>query len=192
MGTVARHAQHHTPGLPPSGARGLAPVLAHYWWVLLLRGALAIAIGLTTLFWPDLSFAVLRLFVATWFVADAAIASLQAFTSAQRWPHMLDASLSLLAAAVAIFYPAITGLVLALTMAIWFIAKGVTQAFFALRFGGRHKGAWLLGGVGIATAGFGLFLARDPAGALGSLALISGFAILLGLSFMALGWWLER
>ncbi len=192
MGTAAPQAQHRTPELPPSGTGGLAPVLAQYWWVLFLRGALAIAIGLTTLFWPDLSFAVLHLVVATWFVADAAIASVQAFTSPRRWPHILDASLSFIAAAFAIFYPTITGLVLALTIAIWLIAKGMTQALFALRFGGRHRGAWLLAGVGFATAGFGLFLARDPAGALSSLALISGFAILLGLSFIALGWWLER
>jgi uncharacterized membrane protein HdeD (DUF308 family) len=190
--TAARQIPDRARSSLADRAHGLTPVLAHYWWALFLRGALAIAIGLVTLFWPDLSFAVLLLFVATWFVADGAIALLQAFMSAERWPHVLDASLSFMAGAVAIFYPAISGAVLTLTMASWFIAKGVTQGLFAIRFGGTHPGAWLLGAVGIATVGFGVFLARDPAAALSSLALISGFAILLGLSFVALGWWLER
>jgi uncharacterized membrane protein HdeD (DUF308 family) len=172
---------------------GLSPFLAHYWWVLLLRGALAIAIGLGTLAWPDRSLAVLLLFVATWFFADGVIALLQAFTSARpRWPHVLDASLSLAAGSFAVSYPRMAGTVLTLTIAGWLLAKGITQTVIAIRFGGTHAAAWLLGVVGITTAGFGAFLAHDPAGAAGSIALISGFAVLLGLSFVALAWWFER
>jgi hypothetical protein len=35
-------------------------------------------------------------------------------------------------------------------------------------------------------------LAHDPADILGVITLISGFSVLLGLSFVALGWWFER
>ena len=171
---------------------GLEPLLAHYWWVLFVRGALAIAFGLTTLVWPDLSFAVLKLFVASWFLADGVVALFQAFTSEQRWPHVLDGSLSLGAGVFVTLYPAMAGLVLTVTIAIWLIAKGVAQVLLALRFGGTHPGAWLLGVVGITTAGFGAFLAHNPVDALGLMTLISGFAVVLGLSFVALGWWLER
>lgn len=179
--------------LLPDRFHGLEPLLAQYWWVLWLRGALAVAIGLVTLAWPDLSLAVLLLFVATWFFADGAIALLQTFTSPQqRWPHVLDASLSFGAGAMATFYPQMAGTVLTLTIAAWFFAKGTTHVLLAIRYGGTHTGAWLLGVVGVTTAGFGAFLAHDPAGAAGSMALISGFAILLGLAFVALGWWFER
>jgi uncharacterized membrane protein HdeD (DUF308 family) len=172
---------------------GLNPFLAQYWWVLLLRGALAIAIGLGTLSWPDRSFAVLLVFVATWFFADGVIALLLAFTAARpRWPHVLDASLSLAAGGFAVAYPHMAGTALSLTIAGWLVAKGVTQAVIAIRFRGTHTAAWLLGVVGFATAGFGAFLAHDPAGAAGSIALIAGFAILLGLAFVALAWWFER
>lgn len=172
--------------------QGLEPLLAEYWWILFVRGALAIVFGLTTLAWPDLSFAVLRLFVASWFLADGVVAFIQAFTSTQRWPHVLDGSLSIAAGAFAIFYPAMAGLVLTVTIAIWLMTKGAAQALVAFRFGGTHQGAWLLGVVGITTAGFGAFLAHDPADALGLMTLISGFAVVLGLSFIALGWWFER
>lgn len=172
---------------------GLNPFLAQYWWVLLLRGALAIAIGLATLAWPDLSFAVLLSFVATWLFADGVIALLQAFTATRpRWPHVLDAALSLAAGGFTIAYPRMAGTALALTIAGWLVAKGITQTVIAIRFGGTHAAAWLLGVVGITTAGFGAFLAHDPAGAAGSTALIAGFAILLGVAFVALAWWLER
>jgi hypothetical protein len=72
------------------------------------------------------------------------------------------------------------------------VAKGITQAVIAIRFGGTHAAAWMLAVVGIATAGFGVFLAYDPARAAGSIALLSGFAIVLGVSFVALAWWFER
>ena len=62
----------------------------------------------------------------------------QAFTSAQRWPHVLDGSLSIAAGAFAIFYPGMAGLVLTLTIAVWFMAKGVAQVLLAFRFGGTH------------------------------------------------------
>jgi uncharacterized membrane protein HdeD (DUF308 family) len=187
----------HNPVIPKSllsdRLHGLNPFLAQYWWVLLLRGALAIAIGLGTLAWPDLSFAVLLLFVVTWFFADGAIALLQAFTAARpRWPHVLEASLSLAAGGFAAAYPHMAGTALMLTIAGWLVAKGITQAVVAIRFGGTHAAAWLLGVVGIATAGFGVFLAQDPAGAAGSITLVAGFAILLGVAFVALAWWFER
>jgi uncharacterized membrane protein HdeD (DUF308 family) len=181
-----------TSRLLPEGLHDLEPVLAQYWWVLFVRGALAVAFGIITLAWPDLSFAIILLFVAAWFLADGVVALLQAFTSLRRWPHVLDGSLSIAAAAFVIFYPHMAGMALTMTLALWFMAKGVTQVFIAVRFGGTHEGAWLLGVLGITTAGFGAFLVHDPVDAVGMLTLISGFAVILGLSFVALGWWLER
>ena len=174
------------------GVHGLEPLLAQCWWVLWVRGALAIVFGLTTLAWPDLSFAVLLMFVAAWFLADGLVSLFQAFASERRWPHMLDAALSLAAGVFAIVYPGMAGLALTVTIAIWLMTKGVAQVLIALRFGGTHQGAWLLGVVGITTAGFGAFLAHSPTDALGLMTLISGFAVVLGVSFVALGWWLER
>ena len=173
-------------------AHDLEPLLSQHWWVLFVRGALAVAFGLATLVWPELSLAVLIVLVGTWFFLDGVVALFQAFTSVQRWPHVLDGSLSIAAGAVIAFYPQMAGLVLTLTIAFWLIAKGVAQVLLALRFGGMHPAAWLLGVLGITTAGFGAFLAHDPAGALGLMTLVSGFAVLMGLSLVALGWWLER
>jgi uncharacterized membrane protein HdeD (DUF308 family) len=170
----------------------LEPLLAHSWWVLFVRGALAVAFGLATLVWPELSLAVLIVFVGTWFLLDGVVALLQAFTSAQRWPHVLDGSLSIGAGAVAIFYPHMAGVALTLTIAVWLMTKGAAQVLLAFRFGGTHPAAWLLGVLGITTAGFGAFLAHDPADALGLMTLVSGFSVLLGLSLFALGWWFER
>ncbi len=184
-------------GMPPSTpllhrVHDLEPLLARSWWVLLVRGALAVAFGLATLVWPELSLAVLIVFVGTWFLLDGVIALVQAFTSMQRWPHVLDGSLSIGAGVVAIFYPHMAGVALTLTIALWLITKGAAQVLLAFRFGGMHPAAWPLGVLGVTTAGFGAFLAHDPADALGLMTLISGFAILLGLSLSALGWWFER
>ena len=56
----------------------------------------------------------------------------------------------------------------------------------AFRFGGTHQGAWLLGVLGITTAGFGAFLAHNPADALGLMTLISGFAVVRTAEALAL------
>jgi uncharacterized membrane protein HdeD (DUF308 family) len=170
----------------------LEPLLSQHWWVLFVRGALAVVFGLATLVWPELSLAVLIAFVATWFFLDGVVALFQAFTSAQRWPHILDGSLSIGSGAVAILYPQMAGWVLTLTIAFWLVTKGAAQVVLAFRFGGMHPAAWLLGVLGITTAGFGAFLAHDPADALGMMAFVSGFAVLMGLSLLALGWWFER
>lgn len=182
----------HPTGFFSGHHDGLGPLLTQYWWVLFVRGALAVAFGFTALVWPALSFAALLLVVAGWFLADGVVGFVQAFTAAPRWPHVLDGSLSIATGLFAIFYPAMTGLVLTLTIAAWLMAKGATQALLAFRFGGAHPGAWLLSVVGITTAGFGAFLAHDPIDALGVITLIAGFAVLLGLAFVALGWWFER
>jgi uncharacterized membrane protein HdeD (DUF308 family) len=168
------------------------PTLAQYWWTLFVRGALAVAFGLATLIWPELSIAVLVVFVATWFLLDGAVGLLQGFTSRERWPHLVDGSMSIAAGAFAISYPQMAGAALMLTMAFWLIVKGGAQVLLAFRFGGMHPAAWLLGVVGITTVGFGAFLAHDPADALGLMTFVSGFAVLLGLSLAGLGWWLER
>ncbi|HVJ29808.1 MAG TPA: DUF308 domain-containing protein, partial [Gammaproteobacteria bacterium] len=131
------------------GLHGLEPLLAQYWWVLFVRGALAVAFGMTTLVWPELSFAVLLTFVAAWFLLDGVVAFLQVFTSEHRGPHVLDASLSIAAGAFVVFYSAMAGFVLTMTIAIWFMAKGVAQVLLAFRFGGTHQGAWLLSVLGI-------------------------------------------
>jgi uncharacterized membrane protein HdeD (DUF308 family) len=168
------------------------PVLAQYWWTLFVRGALAVAFGLATLIWPELSIAVIVVFVVIWFLLDGMVELLQGLTSRERWPHFLDGSISIAAGAFAIFYPQMVGAVLTLTMAFWLIAKGSSHVLLAFRFGGMHPAAWLLGVVGITTVGFGAFLAHDPVDALGLMTLVSGFAVLLGLSLAGLGWWLER
>src|SRR5262245_6650626 len=170
---------------------GLEPLLAQYWWVLFVRGALAVAFGIATLVWPEWSVAVLLTFVAAWFLLDGIVAFLPVFTSEPRWPHVLDASISIAAGGFVIFYPAMAGMILTMTIAIWFMAKGVAQVLLAFRFGGTHQGAWFLSVLGITTAGFGAFIAHNPAD-MGLMTLISGFAVLLGLSFVAIGWWLER
>jgi uncharacterized membrane protein HdeD (DUF308 family) len=113
----------HPTGFWSDHADGLEPLLAQYWWILFVRGALAVALGLTTLVWPDLTFDVLLLFIASWFLADGFVSFIPVLTSPPRWPHVLDASLSIAAGAFVIFYPAMTGLVLTLTIAVWLMAK---------------------------------------------------------------------
>ena len=48
----------------------LAKLLSQYWWVLLLRGILAIAFGVVAYSWPGLTLAMLILFFAAFAFVD--------------------------------------------------------------------------------------------------------------------------
>jgi uncharacterized membrane protein HdeD (DUF308 family) len=182
-----------TPRPRADAAHELTSPLADYWWVLILRGTLAILFGIAIFVWPDLSLNVLLFFVGAWFLLDGTLSLIQASIARPSWPHLFEGSLSVITALIVILYPRVTGLLLVLVMASWLLIKGVTQTALALRLRSTHRAAWLLGASGAAAVGFGACLLLDAAtGALAMASLIAGFAVVFGLSSVVLGFWVER
>ena len=155
------------------------------WWLLLLRGIIAVAFGVATFVWPGISLVSLILVYGIYAVADgilALIAAIRGGGVAPRWWLALGGIASLVAGALAFVWPGLTALVLVYLIGFWSIMRGVMEIVGAIRLRKEIANEWTLGAAGALSVIFGLILVFAPgAGALGLLWLIATWAILFGL-----------
>jgi uncharacterized membrane protein HdeD (DUF308 family) len=160
-------------------------LLSRYWWVLVVRGVMAILLGVFAFVWPQQTIAALVLvFGATALVdgtfAIAASIAGHAFTP-YWWVLLLQGLLGIGVGAFTLFNPAITAVALLIYIAVWAIGLGVLQVIAAVRLRHEITGEWWLALGGIAGIAFGVLLMRNPAvGALAVLWLIGSFALVWG------------
>ena len=155
------------------------------WWLLLLRGIIAVAFGVATFVWPGISLVSLILVYGIYAVADgilALIAAIRGGGVAPRWWLALGGIASLAAGALAFVWPGLTALVLVYLIGFWSILRGVLEIIGAIRLRNEIANEWTLGVAGALSVIFGLILVFMPgAGALGLLWLIAAWAVLFGL-----------
>ncbi len=163
------------------------------WWVLVLRGILAILFGLGTIFWPGLSLSMLILFFGITAIVDGIFTIFGGVGSrkAQRswWINLLQGLIGIIFGVLVLVWPEITGLVLLYLIAFWAVVVGLAQMIGAFAFGEGAGGKMLYLFSGLLAFLFGLMLlALSPvAGALVLARTIGFFAVFFGVSliFMA-------
>lgn len=155
------------------------------WWLLLLRGIAAVAFGVLTFIWPQISLVSLILVYGIYALVDGVLALIAAIRGggfAPRWWLALGGLVSILAAGVAFAWPGLTALVLVYLIGFWSILRGVLEIVGAIRLRNEIANEWSLGAAGALSVIFGLILVFMPgAGALGLLWLIAAWAVLFGL-----------
>jgi uncharacterized membrane protein HdeD (DUF308 family) len=161
------------------------------WWVLALRGAIALLFGVLALVWPGLTL----LWLVALFAAYALLGGVASVMGAVRhrysdekwWLIFLLGLVSMAAAVSAIVYPGLTALVLVLMMGANALLTGVLDLAVAIRLRQAIRGKWLLILSGIASIVFGVWVFLFPgAGALALVWLISVHAIVTGVLLLAL------
>lgn len=163
---------------------------------LILRGLLALGIGVVALAWPGVTvFALVVVFAIYAFIA-AGLQAMQAFASRTAGPvfgHLLLGLIDIGAGMFALAWPAPTALVLVLVVASWAIATGVLEIVAGFRRGEEAGTRALLILGGLVSAAFGVVLfARPGMGAI-SLALLFGlFNLITGSSMFVRGIELRR
>ena len=172
-------------------AQNLAGTLARNWWVLLLRGIVAILFGIVTLARPRISLASLVLLFGAFCLADGLMAAWTAFSNRKQkengWLLLISGLLGIGIGLLTIFQPAVTALALLFYIAIWAIATGVVQILTAIRLREEIHDEWMLILAGLASVALGgLLMARPGPGALAVLWLVASYAILLGLLLVVL------
>ena len=155
------------------------------WWLLLLRGIAAVAFGVLTFVWPQISLLTLIMVYGVYALIDGVLALIAAIRGGgfvPRWWLALGGVVSILAAVVAFAWPGLTALVLVYLIGFWSILRGVLEIIGAIRLRNEIANEWTLGVAGALSVIFGLILVFMPgAGALGLLWLIATWAILFGL-----------
>ncbi len=181
----------------PLAVSALLGTLAENWWLLLLRGLVAIAFGVIAFFWPDITLVALVYLFGIYAIVDGLVALGAAFNAmgdaGPRWWLGLSGVVSILAGLAAFFYTGMTALVLLVFIAVWAIIIGLTLIWGAIELRKILDDAWLLGLTGALATAFGVILIAKPnAGALALVWVIGWFAIMLGSLFIALAFRLKK
>ena len=122
-------------------------VLKTLWWLVLLRGILAILFGIAVLAWPKATVVVFVVLFAVFSLLDGIldiVLGVQAKGERGRWLIFLQGALAIIAGIIAVFWPSITAIVLLWLVALWAILSGVMEiaGSLELRRLGRPRWWW--------------------------------------------------
>jgi len=164
--------------------------LARNWWVLALRGVLALLFGVLVFLWPGLAWIVVVATFAAFALVDGTLAIVVAFTGqgqAPWWALLLEGLFGISAGVLTFLWPGLTELALLFFIAYWAIATGVFEVIAAIRLRKEIEGEWLLALSGILSVLFGIALVIMPGpGALAVAWLIGGYSFAFGVLMLVL------
>lgn len=166
--------------------------LTRNWWLLVVRGVLAILFGLTAFFIPGLAWLSLIVLFGTYAILDGVFAMMSGLISSKFsprwWVFLLEGLISVAAGAIALIRPDIASFALILLIASWAIITGVLEILAAIRLRKEITNEWMLGFVGFVSIVLGVLLFFQPAaGGLVITLMIGAYALIFGIAMVALG-----
>lgn len=161
-------------------------LLAQNWWILALRGALAILFGILAFLYPGLTALYLVIFIGAYFFIDGIFALMAAVMGrADRqtwWTLILVGILGIGVGILAFARPGLTLLAVAYWIGAGAIVRGVFEIIAAIQLRREIEGEWFLALAGLISILFGVMLfARPLEGIIAILYIIAGMAIFLGI-----------
>ena len=171
--------------------------MARNWWVLVVRGVLAVVFGVLAWVWPGLTVVVLVALFGAFAAVDGIFALVAAFRAHERkrewWPFALEGLAGIGLGVLTFFWPDVTALALLILIAAWAIVTGVFEIAAAIRLRKVIRGELILGLAGVASIVFGILVLVFPgAGAVAVVWAIGIYAIVFGVLLVALGLRLRR
>jgi uncharacterized membrane protein HdeD (DUF308 family) len=171
--------------------------LAKYWWMVVLRGVLAVLFALTAFIWPTITLAILVIFLGAYLLIDGIFALLHGFrimkTDRSWWGFVLLGLAGIAAGLVALFMPGITTLFLVTLVALWSIATGILEIIIAIRLRKEITGEWMLILAGVFSLIFGILLLMQPVAGVVVIAWwLGAYALFLGIFLLSVGFRLRR
>jgi uncharacterized membrane protein HdeD (DUF308 family) len=165
--------------------------LAERWWVPALRGLAAIAFGVATFVVPGLTLFFLITLFAAYAVVDGIInlaMAVRGRRAGRAWGWLVfEGLVSIAAGVLAFLWPGITAIVFLFVIAAWAVVTGVAEIAAAIRLRKQIRNEWFLGFAGVLSVALGVLLFLFPgAGALAMVIWIGVYAILFGVTMLAL------
>jgi uncharacterized membrane protein HdeD (DUF308 family) len=167
-------------------------LLARHWWSPVLRGLVAILVGIIALALPGITLGVLVILFGAYSLIDGIAALLAAYRSSrsgERWGVLLfEGVAGIIAGVVTFSWPAITALVLIYLIGFWALLTGVLEIAAAVRLRKHIAGEWLLALAGIASVLFGILVMAVPlAGALAIALWVGIYSLVFGVILIGFG-----
>jgi uncharacterized membrane protein HdeD (DUF308 family) len=171
-------------------------VLANNWWLVAIRGVLAILFGIIAFAMPGVTMLSLVLVFAAYSLVDGIfgiVMAIRGATRGERWVWLLiNGVLGIAAGAIAILWPGITILAYVFLVAAWALVGGILMLISAARLKIDHGRVWLVL-AGIASLIFGILLGISPLiGALVLTLWAGAHALVLGVTLLILAWRLRE
>jgi uncharacterized membrane protein HdeD (DUF308 family) len=166
--------------------------LTRNWWMVAARGTLAVIFGVVAFAWPGITFEALVLLFGIYAFVDGVTVlgfGLMAASDGERWwPLVLSGILGIGLGVVTFARPGAVGLALVYVVGFWAIVTGLLEIVAAIRLRDVISGEWLMGLSGALSIVFGVLVVAQPdSGALALVYLFGFYAVLSGISQIALG-----
>jgi uncharacterized membrane protein HdeD (DUF308 family) len=169
--------------------------VSKYWWVLLLRGILAILFGIAIWLMPGLTLVVLVTVFGAYALVDGAAAIFLSFSSRNTdkdWGmHLIEGILGVIFGIVVLTWPELAVVTSSITIlvliAFWAISTGIMQIVAAIRLRKEIDNEFWLGLSGLLSVIFGFVILRFPMGTALTLTwLIGVYSVVFGVFFIML------
>ena len=170
----------------------MARTLSQYWWLVVLRGVLAILFGLSAFVWPGITWLTLIIIFGVYAIIDGGIAVgtgiARTKDSPRWWTFLLEGLVSIAAGVIALIRPDLATLVLVYMIAAWAVFTGILEIVAAVRLRREIDNEWFLALGGLLSIGLGVLLFLQPAaGSLALIWMIGGYALAFGILLVILG-----
>jgi len=175
----------------------MARSLSQNWWLVVLRGLLAILFGVLAFVWPAITWLTLIVMFGVYAIVDGIVAIVSGLSRTREtprwWMFLVEGLLGIGAGIVALVWPEVTSLVLIYMIASWAVITGILEIVAAIRLRNEISNEWLLGLGGLISIGLGILLFFQPAaGGLAIIWTIAAYALIFGVLLVILGFRLRN
>ena len=171
--------------------------LSKNWWVLAVRGLLAIIFGVLAFALPRLTLVALVWMFGVYALADGLFQIISGLTNRRKYDGwgwiLLEGFFGVIFGVLVLIWPTITAIVLLLFIAAWAVITGVLEIISAIVLRKEIKNEWLLALSGVLSVLLGVLMFVWPgATALAMVWLIGIYAVIFGVTLIALGFRLKN
>ncbi len=171
--------------------------LASHWWLFLIRGILARALGLAMPWFPGAAILTIAILFGAYAFVDgvvAVVAAVRMNHAEGRWPWLLgEGILGILVGVITFVSPLATIVALAYLVGVWFVLTGIAAIASAYRVRGTVANEVFMVLVGLLSIFAGVIVFFTPVWGLFALVwTVSVYAILAGIFFIGLAMRLRR
>lgn len=165
--------------------------ICRHWWIMALRGVVAILFGVIAFCQPTITLVALVWLWGSYALVDGVFtlfASIRAAEQGRRWGMLLlEGIFGIAAGIIAFAWTGITAVTLLYLVAAWAIVTGIFEIAAAIGLRRLIRGEWLLGLSGVLSVLMGVLLIAKPgAGLIAAVWMIGAYAVLSGITLLAL------
>ncbi len=170
----------------------MATALSRKWWLLLIRGILAVLFGFMAFAWPALTLVTLVLLYGAYAFVDG-LTAIWVGVSSRALGILLFGILGVIVGIYTFFYPGVTAIALLYLIAAWALVRGIFEIVTAIQLRKEISYEWVLVISGLISIIFGVVLVANPrGGALAMILVIGAFAFAFGVMMIVLAFRVRR